>query len=59
MPWFEKEMLTRRLWRFLGDEKNRQILNLLGGGAVVIVAGIWALVTFFYSQDAARQPSQC
>jgi hypothetical protein len=40
---------VRNLWRFLQEEKNRQILGWLGGGVVVLAGGVWVVVTFFYS----------
>jgi hypothetical protein len=35
-----------RLWKFVWNGKNREILSWLGGGAVIIVAGTWTLVTY-------------
>jgi hypothetical protein len=32
-----------RLWRFILNGKNREILCWLCGGAVVIIAGTWTL----------------
>jgi tetratricopeptide (TPR) repeat protein len=37
-----------RLWKFVWEVKNREILSWLGGGAVVIVAGAWTLFTYFH-----------
>ena len=31
------------LWALLQDEKNRVVLSWLGGGLVVVVAGLWAV----------------
>jgi hypothetical protein len=36
-----------RLWKFIRNGKNREILSWLGGGAVVIIAGAWAAVVYF------------
>jgi hypothetical protein len=40
-----------RLWRFIKDRRNQQLLSWLGGGAVVVATGIWAVVTFFFAPD--------
>jgi hypothetical protein len=47
--------LVRTLWRFLQQEKNRQLLGWLGGGVVILAGGLWAAVTFFYSPHPALQ----
>jgi hypothetical protein len=39
------------LWRFIKDRKNRELVSWLGGGAVVIVAGIWTVFVFFLNHD--------
>jgi hypothetical protein len=36
------------VWRFLRKPSNRLLLSWLGGGAVVIVGGIWAVVTYVW-----------
>jgi len=51
------EGLAGRLWQILENEKNRQVLGWLGGGAAIVAGGLWALVTFFYSPQPASQPS--
>ena len=38
-------------WTFLKDPANREVLAWVGGGIVVAVGGIWAVVKFF-----ARKP---
>jgi hypothetical protein len=42
------------LWKFVRNKKNREILSWLGGGAVVLVAGIWAAIVYFFP---AHKPS--
>ena len=37
-----------RLWKFFRNSKNREILSWLGGGAVVVIAGIWAATVYFF-----------
>ena len=36
------------LWNFLLSKDNREILAWLGGGAVVIVAGLWTAFVYFH-----------
>jgi hypothetical protein len=46
---------TRELWRFLQQEKNRQLLGWLGGGVIVLAGGLWVVVTFFSSPHPPPQ----
>jgi hypothetical protein len=41
-----------RLWSFLGEERNRQILGWAGGGLAVVAAGLWAVVTYLHPPGA-------
>jgi tetratricopeptide (TPR) repeat protein len=43
--------MLRRFWKFVWNGKNRESLSWLGGGAVVIVTGAWALFTYFFPHD--------
>jgi hypothetical protein len=45
------------IWRFLGDERNRVILSWLGGGAVVVIGGLWAAFVFFAGDKPPPVPS--
>ncbi len=36
------------VWVFLQKPSNRRLLSWFGGGAVVIVGGIWAVVTYVW-----------
>jgi SEFIR domain-containing protein len=47
--------LVRKLWSFLQQEKNRQVVGWLGGGVIVLAGGVWVVATFFYSP---RPPPQ-
>jgi tetratricopeptide (TPR) repeat protein len=40
--------MLRPLWNFIRNGKNRDIVSWLGGGSVIIVAGIWAAFTYFF-----------
>jgi hypothetical protein len=39
------------LWKFIQNRKYREIASWLGGGAVVIVGGIWGLFTYLFPHD--------
>lgn len=49
----------RRLWKFIQKDKNRQIVSWLGGGVVVVVAGLWAATVFFLSSRTASVEARC
>ncbi len=36
------------IWTFLLDGANRAVLAWIGGGIVIIVSGLWALIKFFH-----------
>jgi hypothetical protein len=36
------------LWSFLAKPKNQNTFSWLGGGAVVIIAGLWAAFVYFF-----------
>lgn len=36
------------LWSFLAKPKNQKTLSWLGGGAVVVIAGLWAAFVYFF-----------
>jgi hypothetical protein len=38
-------MLTK-LWDFLQHDANRSVLAWLGGGLVIVLGGVWAVVKF-------------
>ncbi|MGA7450608.1 MAG: hypothetical protein WBW73_04805 [Rhodoplanes sp.] len=38
------------LWDFLVDPTNRTVLGWIGGGIVVVVGGIWAVVKFLFTR---------
>jgi hypothetical protein len=44
-------------WSFLLDENNRTVLAWVGGGIVVVVGAIWAVLKFFVSERAKEGPS--
>jgi hypothetical protein len=51
----------KTIWRFIGDKRNRVILSWLGGGAVVVIGGLWAAFVFFAAdkQSPAPPPAPC
>jgi len=36
------------LWAFLGAKKNRDLIAWLGGGIVIVFAGLWAVFVYLY-----------
>jgi hypothetical protein len=36
------------MWSFLAKPKNQKTLSWLGGGAVVVIAGLWAAFVYFF-----------
>ena len=47
-----------RIWRFIRNSKNREVVSWLGGGATLIVAGGWAVFIHFASHhDRSAAPS--
>jgi hypothetical protein len=36
------------LWSFLAKPENQKTLSWLGGGAVVVFAGLWAAFVYFF-----------
>jgi SEFIR domain len=42
---------VRKLWRFLQQEKNRQVLGWLGGGFAALIIGVWAVFTYLFPPD--------
>jgi hypothetical protein len=44
-----------RFWKFVKNGKNREILSWLGGGLVVVIAGLWAAVVYLFP---AHKPAE-
>jgi len=42
----KREGVMSAIWEFVKDPDNRAVLGWIGGGAGVLVAGIWAVVKF-------------
>ena len=45
-----------KLWSFLGQKRNREVLSWVGGGAVVVAAGFWAIMTYLYPPSSGSAP---
>jgi hypothetical protein len=45
----------RKLWSFVGQDKNREILTWIGGGLTVAVAGLWTALVYF--STPSKMPS--
>ena len=43
-----------KLWNFLQQERNRQILGWIGGGLVVVAGGIWAVFIFLWTPSSGH-----
>jgi hypothetical protein len=41
----------RRLWSFIEQKSNREILGWVGGGLVIIVAGLWTAFVYFAAPE--------
>jgi hypothetical protein len=37
------------LWSFLSAKSNREIIGWLGGGIVIVIAGLWTAFVYFNS----------
>jgi hypothetical protein len=44
------------VWRFIGDKRNRITLSWLGGGAVVVIGGLWVAFVYF---DEKKPSNPC
>ena len=47
------------VWAFLRNPTNRLLLSWLGGGAVVIVGGVWAVVTYVWPAHEISNSGMC
>ncbi|MGV1013975.1 MAG: hypothetical protein ACOYB4_03300 [Methyloceanibacter sp.] len=36
-----------QIWTFLEDEGNRNVIAWIGGGLVVVLGGVWAVIRHF------------
>jgi hypothetical protein len=45
------------IWAFLQDGSNQAVLGWIGGGAVVVVGGIWAVFKFFVAETKKSPPA--
>ena len=46
-----------RLWKWLSNPDNRATVALLGGAAVTLIGGAWALYLHFYKPPAEIKPA--
>jgi hypothetical protein len=46
------------LWSFLSASKNQKTLSWLGGGAVVVIAGLWAAFLYLLPPEGGTKSSQ-
>jgi hypothetical protein len=45
---YQREAFVGALWAFLRKPGNQRLLAWLGGGGVVIISGIWAVVIYVW-----------
>ncbi len=45
------------LWSWLRDPANREVITWIGGGLVVVVGGVWAVVKFFTKKENGPGPA--
>jgi hypothetical protein len=60
----EPSKAVNPLWAFLSQKKNREVLAWIGGGGVVVVAGLWAIFVYVFppnrdAVDAASTRANC
>ena len=41
------------LWSFLAQPKNQRIVSWLGGGLLILVTGVWTVVTYVWPPHGA------
>jgi hypothetical protein len=50
-----------RLWLFLRQKRNREVLAWIGGGVVVVAAGLWTAFVYIFPlkhEDGGRSSAQ-
>jgi hypothetical protein len=47
------------LWSFLSTSKNQKTLSWIGGGLVVVIAGLWAAFVYFNSPKSDAAGGNC
>ena len=45
-----------KLWQFLRDKHNQQVLGWLGGGLVVLATGLWVVVVYLFPPLKSPEP---
>jgi hypothetical protein len=45
----------KRLWRFLGAKRNREVLGWIGAGLVVLASGAWAVTVYLFPARDVRE----
>jgi len=48
----EDGAMLYELWSWLRDPANREVITWIGGGLVVVVGGVWAVVKFFAKKES-------
>jgi hypothetical protein len=42
-----------QLWSWLTNAANRDVITWIGGGLVVVIGGVWAVVKFFAKKESS------
>jgi hypothetical protein len=45
------------MWEFIKDPANRAVIGWIGGGVVIILGGLWAVIKFLLSSPRQTRPS--
>jgi hypothetical protein len=46
-----------KLWSFLRQKRNREVLGWVGGGLVVVAAGLWAVIVYVFPPSSSPSKS--
>jgi hypothetical protein len=45
------------MWEFIKDPANRAVISWIGGGVVIILGGLWAVIKFLLRSPGQTHPS--
>jgi hypothetical protein len=47
--------MLHTIWSFLENSSNRELLSWIGGGAVLFITGVWAVLRFFLTRNRIEE----
>jgi hypothetical protein len=50
--------MLEAFWTWLREPANQQTLGWIGGGLVVVIGGVWAVVKFFAKKESGASAAQ-